>query len=103
MVSEEFRERLERRAAILAQAAGAARLALVTSYLRLVVGARFSFLAAGSAQLLYLVLFSYAFFFKGLTGLAVTIGAIVTLFMLMQATARIWTEIFAPRPGTKPV
>jgi inner membrane protein involved in colicin E2 resistance len=77
-------------------------LALVTSYLRLVIGPRFAFLAAGTAQLVYLVLFSYAFFFKGLTGLAVTIGAIVTLFVLMQATARInWTEIFTPRVSTK--
>lgn len=68
---------------------------LVTSYLRLVVGSRFAFFAAGGAQLVYLVLFSYAFFFKGLTGLAVTIGAVVTLFVLMQVTARVnWNEIF---------
>lgn len=73
-------------------------LALVTSYLRIVFGARFAFFAAGAAQLLYLVLFSYAFFFKGLTGLAITIGAIVTLFVLMQATARTrWNEVFALR------
>jgi inner membrane protein involved in colicin E2 resistance len=75
-------------------------LALVVSYLRVVSGARFAFLAAGGAQLVYLVLFSYAFFFKGLTGLAITIGAIVTLFVLMQATARIrWSELFAARPA----
>ncbi len=36
-----------------------------------------------------LVLFSYAFFFKGFTGLAITIGAIITLFVVMQMTARI--------------
>jgi hypothetical protein len=74
---------------------------LVTSYLRLVVGSRFAFLAAGTAQLVYLVLFSYAFFFKGLTGLAVTIGAIVTLFVLMQVTARVrWETVFVtPAPG----
>ena len=73
-------------------------LALVVSYLRVVFGARFAFFAAGGAQLLYLVLFSYAFFIKGLTGLAITIGAIVTLFVLMQATARIrWNEVFAAR------
>jgi inner membrane protein involved in colicin E2 resistance len=71
---------------------------LVTSYLRLVIGARFAFLAAGGAQLVYLVLFSYAFFFKGLTGLAVTVGAVVTLFVLMQATAKVeWTRVFAGR------
>jgi hypothetical protein len=41
------------------------------------------------------VLFSYAFFFKGLTGLAITIGAVATLCVLMQATARIeWKAVF---------
>jgi inner membrane protein CreD len=73
-------------------------LALVTSYLRAVVGSRFAFFAAGAAQLVYLVLFSYAFFFKGLTGLAITIGAVATLFVLMQATAKIqWDSVFAAR------
>src|SRR5688572_28891899 len=73
--------------------------ALVISYLRAVLGARFAFFAAGTAQLVYVVLFSYAFFFKGLTGLAITVGAIATLFVLMQATARIrWNEVFAARP-----
>ena len=76
-------------------------LALTVSYLRLVLGPRFAFMAAGTAQLVYLVLFSYAFFFKGLTGLAITIGAIVTLFVLMQATARVdWRAIFAGRGTT---
>ena len=32
---------------------------------------------------------SYAFFFKGYTGLVVTIGAILSLFIVMQLTARI--------------
>jgi len=69
---------------------------LVVSYLRLVVGMRFAALEAGSAQLVYLVLFSYAFFFKGFTGLAITIGSIITLFVVMQATGRLnWTEKFA--------
>ena len=69
--------------------------ALVISYLRVVVGSRFALYAAGAAQLVYLVLFSYAFFFKGLTGLAITIGAVATLFVLMQATARIeWKTVF---------
>jgi hypothetical protein len=69
---------------------------LVVSYLRLVVGLRFAAVEAGLAQLIYLVLFSYAFFFKGFTGLAITIGSIVTLFVVMQATGRIrWEEKFA--------
>lgn len=61
---------------------------LVVSYLRLVVGFRFAAVEAGSAQLLYLVLFSYAFFFEGFTGLAITIGSILTLFVAMQLTGR---------------
>lgn len=78
-------------------------LGLTASYLRLVFGSRFAFLAAGTAQLVYLVLFSYAFFFKGLTGLAITVGAIATLFVLMQATARVdWNDVFADRARRQP-
>jgi hypothetical protein len=62
---------------------------LVVSYLRIVAGPRFAFLEAALTQFIYLVLFSYAFFFKGFTGLAITIGAIITLFAVMQLTARI--------------
>lgn len=73
-------------------------LLLTISYLRVVFGAAFAILAAGTAQLVYLVLFSYAFFFKGLTGLAITIGAIATLFVLMQVTARVnWNVVFGER------
>jgi inner membrane protein involved in colicin E2 resistance len=73
---------------------------LVVSYLRLVVGMRFAALEAGGAQMIYLVLFSYAFFFKGYTGLAVTIGAIITLFVVMQMTGRIrWADKFAGVPA----
>jgi inner membrane protein involved in colicin E2 resistance len=70
---------------------------LVISYLRIVAGPRFALVEAGGAQLLYLVLFSYAFFFKGFTGLTVTIGSIATLFVLMQVTARVrWSEAGKP-------
>jgi len=69
--------------------ASAVSVFLVVSYLRLVTGLRFAAVEAGSAQLVYLVLFSYAFFFKGFTGLTVTIGAILTLFLAMQLTGRI--------------
>lgn len=69
---------------------------LVVSYLRVVAGTRFAIFEAGAAQLVFLVLFSYAFFYEGYTGLTVTIGAIVTLFVLMQATARVdWGAVFA--------
>ena len=72
---------------------------LVVSYLRLVVGPRFAMLEAGGAQFIYLVMFSYAFFLHGFTGLAITIGCIITLFVVMQLTARIrWAEQFR-RPG----
>ena len=73
---------------------------LVVSYLRLVVGIRFAAFEAGTAQLIYLVIFSYAFFWKGFTGLAITIISIVTLFVVMQATGRIkWSEKFSKRTG----
>lgn len=73
---------------------------LVVSYLRLVVNFKFALIDAGLSQLIYLVLFSYAFFFEGFTGLAVTIGAILTLFVVMQMTGRIkWAGKFAGQPG----
>jgi inner membrane protein involved in colicin E2 resistance len=77
---------------------------LVVSYLRLVVNWRFAVVDAGLAQLIYLVLFSYAFFFEGFTGLAVTVGAILSLFVVMQMTGRIqWKEKFAsPQPAPAP-
>lgn len=76
-------------------AAAAVSVMLVVSYLRLVTGAAGA-LGTAAAQVVFLVLFSYAFFFEGLTGLAITIGAIVTLFVLMQITARVsWDEVFA--------
>jgi inner membrane protein involved in colicin E2 resistance len=71
---------------------------LVVSYLRLVVGIRFAAVEAGLAQFIYLILFSYAFFFKGLTGLSITIGSILTLFVVMQTTGRIrWSEKFGAK------
>jgi inner membrane protein involved in colicin E2 resistance len=73
---------------------------LVVSYLRLAVGRQFAFREAALAQFTYLVLFSYAFFFKGFTGLAITIGSILTLFAAMQLTGRIrWSEVFAKEGG----
>jgi inner membrane protein involved in colicin E2 resistance len=71
---------------------------LVVSYLRIVIGSRFAFVEASLAQFIYLVLFSYAFFFQGFTGLSITIGAIITLFVVMQMTARI--DWGAPRTSS---
>src|SRR5258705_4204291 len=76
---------------------------LVVSYLRLVVGIHFASREAALAQIVYLVMFSYAFFLKGFTGLAITIGSVVTLFVAMQATGRIrWTDKFSLKPAEQP-
>jgi len=50
------------------------------------------------------VLFSYAFFFEGYAGLTVTLGAVATLFVLMQMTGRLdWEGVFAGSGrGTRP-
>lgn len=72
-------------------------MALTISYLRLVVGLRFAAVESGLAQLIYLVLFSFALFNEGWSGLSITIGVIATLFVVMQVTGRIrWSERFAP-------
>jgi inner membrane protein involved in colicin E2 resistance len=88
-------------------AASAVSVFLVVTYLRLVLGVTFAFREAALAQLLFLVLFSYAFFFEGFTGLAITIGSIVTLFITMQMTGRIkWAETFSPAgklPGERAI
>jgi hypothetical protein len=76
---------------------------LVVSYMRIVAGNRFAFFETAFAQLIYLIGFSYAFFFEGFTGLAVTIGAIITLFVVMQMTARInWAETFQLKSASTP-
>jgi len=73
---------------------------LVVSYLRLVVSSKFAFREAAAAQLVYLIGFSLAHFWEGFTGLAVTVLAIATLFIIMQATGRIrWSEVFAKPPS----
>lgn len=72
----------------------AVSLVMVSGYLFLAKGARFAKFAAVS-QFAYMVLFSYSFFFDGLTGLTITIGAIITLGILMVTTAKVnWSEKF---------
>jgi hypothetical protein len=74
---------------------------LVVSYLRLVGGMKFAVFYAGLAQMVFLVGFSYAFFWTGYTGLTITVGAILMLFVIMQATGRVkWHEVFS---RTKPI
>jgi hypothetical protein len=69
------------------------------TYLRLVVGLRFAALEAAGSQVIYLVFFSWAHFFEGFTGLIVTVGSILTLFLLMQLTGRMRWET---KPGVLP-
>jgi inner membrane protein involved in colicin E2 resistance len=81
----------------------AASVFLVVSYLRLVVGLHFASREAAVAQFVYLVMFSYAFFLKGFTGLAITLGSVVTLFVAMQVTGRIrWADKFSLKPAERP-
>jgi hypothetical protein len=69
---------------------------LVVSYARLFVGWKFALLQMGISQLIYLVLFSFTFMWNGFTGLAITIGAILTLFVMMQVTGRVeWGKSLA--------
>lgn len=73
----------------------AVSIGLVVSYMRLVTGGRFATRVVALAQLVYLVFFSYTFFFAGYTGLAITVLCIVTLFLAMQWTGRVdWEEVF---------
>ena len=70
--------------------------ALVASYARLFLGWRGALLTMALPQLLYLVLFSLTFFWEGFTGLAVTVGAVLTLLVIMQLTGRVdWAQAFA--------
>ena len=83
--------------------AAAVSVFLVVSYLRLVVGLHFASREAAFAQVVYLVMFSYAFFLKGFTGLAITIGSVATLFVAMQVTGRIrWADRFTLKPVKEP-
>lgn len=79
---------------------------LVVSYVARVLGVRFTLAVIAPAQLLFLVLFSYAFFWHGYTGLTITIASILVLAVLMHVTARVkWDEKFAapPRPPYQPM
>lgn len=67
---------------------------LVVSYLWRAVGRDFTLKVAAPAQLLFLVIFSYTFFFQGYTGLVITIASIITLAVLMHMTAKVdWDNI----------
>lgn len=68
---------------------------LVTSYLYTALGKSFPWKIAIAGQMFFLVLFSYSFFIKGITGLIIAIGSVVTLAFLMKVTAHLdWNDIF---------
>ncbi len=72
-------------------------LSLIGCYIGSVAGKKLLIIAL-PAQFAYLVLFSYSFFFDGLSGITITIGAIVTLALLMIYTAKMnWSELFTSR------
>jgi hypothetical protein len=79
--------------------AAAASVALVVGYLWVVVGRNRALAEIAVSQFVFLVLFSYSFFFSGITGLAITIGAVLTLAFFMAKTARLdWETVFPKRP-----
>jgi inner membrane protein involved in colicin E2 resistance len=68
---------------------------LTSSYLRIFTPAKFALVYSPLAQLVYLIVFSFSFFFKGTSGIIVTIASVITLFVLMQLTGRLdWEEVF---------
>jgi inner membrane protein involved in colicin E2 resistance len=83
--------------------AAAVSLALVTGYLWLATTRKFAVISA-FAQFAYMVLFSYSFFFDGLTGITITVGAIITLALLMAFTARVkWDAALTSRATPPPM
>jgi hypothetical protein len=83
--------------------AAAVSLALVNGYLWRAAGRTFALISAG-AQFAYMVLFSYSFFFEGLTGITITVGAIITLALLMAFTAKVdWSRTFVSRATPPPI
>ena len=76
-----------------------ASVGMVTSYLAAALKGRLPWKVAAAGQIFYLVLFSYSFFLKGMSGLTGAIGSVVTLAVLMKLTAHIdWNEVFGARP-----
>jgi hypothetical protein len=66
----------------------AVSIVLAVTYAQWLVGWRFAIREMGLAQAVYLVVFSLTFLLKGFTGLSITVGAILTLFLMMQVTGR---------------
>ena len=76
--------------------------ALNGTYLRSALGGKFPLAASLGGQGFFLILFSYSFFFTGVTGLTVAIGSVATLAVLMRVTAQVnWFDVFQ-HPPKKP-
>ena len=77
-------------------------LVLVIGYLRAVAGKAMVRIAL-PAQVAYLILFSYSFFFDGLSGITITVGAIATQALLMMNTAKMdWSSLFVKKRQGSP-
>ncbi|MGV8083217.1 MAG: inner membrane CreD family protein [Coriobacteriia bacterium] len=78
--------------------AAVASVALAVGYLWAVIGKSKALFEIAVSQIVFLVLFSYSFFFTGFTGLAITIGVVLTLAFFMKKTAKVdWETVFAKR------
>jgi hypothetical protein len=76
--------------------ASAVSVAPCVGYLMLVIGKGTALREIAASQFIFLVLFSYSFFFEGFTGLAVTVGSVLTLAYFMAKTGHVdWDGVFA--------
>lgn len=83
--------------------ASATSVALCVGYLGIVLGRGRALMEIAVSQFVFLVLFSYSFFFSGFTGLAVTIGSVLTLAYFMVKTGRVdWEQVFRKQAATIP-
>jgi hypothetical protein len=72
---------------------------MCTAYLKLFIADTQALVELAVSQIVFLVLFSFTFFFEGLTGLAVAIGSVLTLGYFMVRTGRVdWERVFARQP-----
>ncbi len=68
---------------------------MCTGYLSLFVHDRRALVELTVSQLVFLVLFSFSFFFEGLTGLAIAVGSVITLGYFMARTGGVdWEKAF---------
>jgi len=83
--------------------AAATSVTLVVGYLLVVVGRNRALVEIAISQFVFLVLFSYSFFFTGFTGLAITVGSVLTLGYFMIKTAHVDWETVFPKKEPRPV